>query len=141
MNELEISSQQLSRLTDEAIGLAKTYWASLEERRAYPLTSGKQTTELFSRAWAEEGRGQNVLQDFRLIAEHVRPSTGRFFGYVVGGRTCWGAGRIVRGGDQSERDSVAVSPGGDVDRTRRHRMVGRSSRLRRIHRQPVRRQT
>ena len=28
--------------------------------------------------------GQDVLQDFTLIAQHVRPSTGRFFGYVAG---------------------------------------------------------
>jgi aromatic-L-amino-acid decarboxylase len=84
MNALEISNQQLSRLADEAIDLARTYWASLDERPAFPSTSGKQTTELFSRPWAEEGRGQDVLQDFRSIAEHGRPSTGRFFGYVLG---------------------------------------------------------
>ncbi|CAN7410131.1 pyridoxal-dependent decarboxylase [Phyllobacterium sp. LjRoot231] len=84
MRELEISNQELSALADEALDLAKTYWASLEERPAYPSTSGKQTTELFSRPWLEEGRGQDVLQDFKSIAEHVRPSTGRFFGYVVG---------------------------------------------------------
>jgi aromatic-L-amino-acid decarboxylase len=39
MNELETSNQELSPLADEAIGLAKTYWASLEERPAYPSTS------------------------------------------------------------------------------------------------------
>lgn len=84
MNALEISNQQLSRLADEAIDLARTYWASLDERSAFPSTSGKQTAELFSRPWAEEGRGRDVLQDFKSIAEHGRPSTGRFFGYVLG---------------------------------------------------------
>ncbi|MGA0562658.1 pyridoxal phosphate-dependent decarboxylase family protein [Ancylobacter sp. VNQ12] len=84
MNELEISNRELSRLADEAMGLAKTYWASLDARAAYPSTSGRQTTELFARPWAEEGRGGQVLQDFTLIAEHVRPATGRFFGYVLG---------------------------------------------------------
>jgi len=84
MSELEISNQELSRLADEALGLAKTYWASLDERPAYPSTSGYQTTELFARPWAEQGRGREVLQDFNLIAQHARPGTGRFFGYVLG---------------------------------------------------------
>jgi glutamate/tyrosine decarboxylase-like PLP-dependent enzyme len=84
MNELEVSNQDLSRLADEALDLAKSYWQSLEGRRAYPSTSGKQTTELFSREWPEDGRGQEVLQDFKTIAEHGRPCTGRFFGYVFG---------------------------------------------------------
>lgn len=91
MNALEISNQQLSRLADEAIDLARTYWASLDERPAFPSTSGKQTTELFSRPWAEEGRGPDVLQDFKSIAEHGRPSTGRFFGYVLGSGEPMGA--------------------------------------------------
>ncbi len=84
MNELQISNQELSRLADEAIGLAKEYWESVEQRPAYPVTSGKQTTELFDRPWAEEGRGRKVLQDFKSIAEHARPSGGKFFAYVLG---------------------------------------------------------
>jgi glutamate/tyrosine decarboxylase-like PLP-dependent enzyme len=84
MSQLEISDQLLSQLADEAIGLAKAYWASLGELPAFPSTSGKQTTDLFSRPWSEAGRGQDVLQDFEQIARHVRPSSGRFFGYVVG---------------------------------------------------------
>ena len=84
MNELQISNQELSRLADEVIGLAKEYWESVEQRPAYPVTSGKQTTELFARPWAEEGRGREVLQDFKSIAEHARPSGGKFFAYVLG---------------------------------------------------------
>ena len=84
MSELHISSQELSDLTDEAMALAKGYWASIPERRAYPATSGEQTTDLFSRPWVEEGLGRNVLSDFTTIADHSRPSSGRFFGYVVG---------------------------------------------------------
>ena len=96
MSELHISSQELSDLTDEAMALAKGYWASIPERRAYPATSGEQTTDLFSRPWAEEGLGRNVLSDFTTIADHSRPSSGRFFGYVVGSgepvgalESCW----------------------------------------------------
>jgi glutamate/tyrosine decarboxylase-like PLP-dependent enzyme len=84
MNELELSNQELSRLAEQTLGLVKTYWASIEERPAYPVTSGKQTTELFSRSWVEDGLGREVLHDFKLIAEHSRPSSGKFFGYVFG---------------------------------------------------------
>ena len=84
MSELQISTQELSRLTEEALGLATSYWASVEERTAYPITNGKRTIELFSRPWAEEGLGREVLQDFKTIANHSRPSGGKFFGYVVG---------------------------------------------------------
>jgi aromatic-L-amino-acid/L-tryptophan decarboxylase len=84
MNKLEISNQDLSHLTEEALGLVTSYWASVEERRAYPVTSGKETNELFSRTWVEHGLGREVLQDFRTIADHSRPSGGKFFGYVFG---------------------------------------------------------
>jgi glutamate/tyrosine decarboxylase-like PLP-dependent enzyme len=84
MRALEISDEELSRLTDTAADLAKNYWASLEDRPSYPSTSGRETNRLFARPWQEEGRGAGVLQDFHDIAEHVRPSTGRFFGYVAG---------------------------------------------------------
>jgi aromatic-L-amino-acid/L-tryptophan decarboxylase len=84
MGALEISNQELSRLVDEAMDLAKSYWASVEERRAYPVTGGEQTTKLFSRPWPEAGLGRAVLQDFETIAEHSRPSGGKFFGYVFG---------------------------------------------------------
>ena len=84
MRALDIPEQELSRLADAAVDLAKTYWASLDERPSYPPTSAAETTRLFTRPWQEEGRGAEVLQDFLEIAEHVRPSTGRFFGYVAG---------------------------------------------------------
>jgi glutamate/tyrosine decarboxylase-like PLP-dependent enzyme len=84
MNELEISHRELSSLADEAMDLAKAYWASLGERPAYPATSGQLTAQLFSRPWSEEGRGREVLRDFKSIAAHARPSGGKFFGYVVG---------------------------------------------------------
>jgi glutamate/tyrosine decarboxylase-like PLP-dependent enzyme len=84
MHALEISNQELSRLAEEALALAKSYWAEVEERPAYPATSGAETTRLFSRPWTEEGRGRAVLDDFTTIAAHSRPSGGKFFGYVLG---------------------------------------------------------
>jgi aromatic-L-amino-acid/L-tryptophan decarboxylase len=84
MSALEVSNQELSRLANEAIEIAKRYWASVEERRAYPVTSGEETTRLFSRPWSETGLGQTVLRDFEAMAEHARPAGGKFFGYVLG---------------------------------------------------------
>ena len=84
MNNLKISDQELSRLAEEALGLATSYWASLEERPAFPPTSGSETGKCFSRPWAEQGLGRAVLDDFHTIAGHARSSNGKFFGYVVG---------------------------------------------------------
>jgi len=84
MNALEISHQDLFRFTDEAVDLVKDYWASLDERRACFTSSGNETQKVFSRAWPEAGLGQAVLKDFAAIAEHSRPSGGKFFAYVMG---------------------------------------------------------
>lgn len=84
MRNLEISNQELSDLTERVLSLATSYWASVEDRPAFPATSGRETERLFSRPWAEEGLGRDVLQDFDAIASHSRPSGGKFFGYVFG---------------------------------------------------------
>lgn len=84
MNDLEITGQDLSRLTEEALRLTKDYWDSIDSRAAYPKTNGQQTLELFSRSWPEEGRRGEVLGDFELIAAHSRPSNAKFFGYICG---------------------------------------------------------
>ncbi|SHG63465.1 Glutamate or tyrosine decarboxylase [Kaistia soli DSM 19436] len=84
MRALELSDRDLSDLASEAARIAADYWASLPSRPAYPSTSGTETSRLFDRPWANEGRGRAVLDDFSAIAQHVRPCTGRFFGYVAG---------------------------------------------------------
>ena len=84
MRSLEISQKELADLGNSAMELALEYWASLDQRLAYPETSGDKTRELFSLDWEEDGAGSTVLEDFRAISEHARPSGGRFFGYVFG---------------------------------------------------------
>jgi aromatic-L-amino-acid decarboxylase len=84
MRALEASDREVAALMTEATKLAADYWASLEERPSYPSTSGTETARLFDRPWSDEGRGSEVLNDVRAITEHVRPCTGRFFGYVAG---------------------------------------------------------
>lgn len=84
MHALVTSEPELAALMTEATKLAAEYWASLEGRPSYPVTSGAETAHLFDRMWSDEGRGRDVLSDFKAIAEHVRPCTGRFFGYVAG---------------------------------------------------------
>src|SRR3954452_24389302 len=65
MREMEISKQELSRLTEDALALVTSYWASVEARPAYPATSGEETAKLFSRQWREEGLGRDVLREFK----------------------------------------------------------------------------
>jgi glutamate/tyrosine decarboxylase-like PLP-dependent enzyme len=84
MSTLSIADDELARLTDSAAALAKAYWASVDRRRAYPTSSGAEMARLFARSWAEDGIGAAVLQDFAAIAEHSRPTGGRFFAYVAG---------------------------------------------------------
>ena len=84
MRALEISDRELAGLLTEAAGLAAEYWASLEHRRSFPATGGAETARLFDRPWQDEGRGRGVLDDLKAMAAHVRPCTGRFFGYVAG---------------------------------------------------------
>lgn len=84
MSALQIPDAELSRLADEAMSLAKEYWSGLSARRAFPETSAEQTAALFARPWPEAGRGSEVLQDFRAIADHGRPSGSKFFAYVLG---------------------------------------------------------
>jgi glutamate/tyrosine decarboxylase-like PLP-dependent enzyme len=84
MSSLRISENELARLTQQASALITAYWASVEERPVFPVTSGQETASRFSRPWPEVGVGGAVLDDFQIIAEHARISNGRFFGYVVG---------------------------------------------------------
>lgn len=84
MRALEISDGELTAMMMEATKLAANYWASLEKRASYPPTSGAETAHLFDRPWQDEGRGREILDDIKSIADHVRPCTGRFFGYVAG---------------------------------------------------------
>lgn len=81
---LEIPAAELASLVEAAAQLTAGYWSGLDERPAYPPTSGGETARLFTRPWAEDGRGAAVLEDFAAIAAHSRPSGGRFFGYVFG---------------------------------------------------------
>jgi len=84
MRALETSDRELITLMAEVSTFASEYWTSLEERPAYPPTSGAETVQLFDRPWPDAGRGGAVIDDIRAMAEHVRPCTGRFFGYVAG---------------------------------------------------------
>ncbi|MGF7160156.1 glutamate/tyrosine decarboxylase-like PLP-dependent enzyme [Rhodoligotrophos appendicifer] len=84
MQALESSDRDLAALMTEATKLAAEYWASLDDRPSYPSSSGAETVRLFDRPWPDEGTGLGILADFKAIAEHSRPCTGRFFGYVAG---------------------------------------------------------
>lgn len=84
MQALDITNEELAKLGECVLALALEYWSSLEERPAVPAVSGQRTLELFSGSWPDQALGGDVLEDFKAIAAHARPSGGRFFGYVFG---------------------------------------------------------
>ena len=84
MQELGIPDRELSELAEAVLDLARDYWSGLDQRPTYPDTTGEETERLFSRAWVEDGRGREILDDFKTIADRSRPTGPRFFGYVVG---------------------------------------------------------
>jgi len=84
MNPLHISGRDLESLADEAMGLAKDYWAGVNVLPAFPATSGAETAKLFTRGWDDAGLGRAVLDDFATIAAHSRPPGGKMFAYVAG---------------------------------------------------------
>jgi aromatic-L-amino-acid decarboxylase len=84
MRALETTEEELAKLGERALALALEYWSSVESRPAVPNVSGQTTQDLFSRPWPDEPVGADVLDEFREIAAHARPSGGRFFGYVFG---------------------------------------------------------
>ena len=135
MSELQISNSGAVAFVGRGVDLVMSQWASVEDRPAYPETSGKETNELFARPWAEDGLGREVLQDFETIAEHSRPSGGEFFGYVVRFRRAGGgAWRIARRGAEPECHILAVRSGGGNDRAGRRGLAGGSGGLRRLSR-------
>ena len=91
MARLELSSQDLSAAMDRSFALVREFWETLPRRSAFHGTTGQETQRLFARAWAEEGRGVDVLDDFKLIADRSRPPGGRFFAYVLGSNEQIGA--------------------------------------------------
>ncbi len=84
MTRLELSGDELSAAMEKAFALAKDFWSTLPERSSYHGTTGAETTRLFTRDWAETGRGVGVLDDVTAIADRSRPPGGKFFGYVLG---------------------------------------------------------
>ena len=119
MSALELSRQELSDLINETMDLACRYLSSVDERRALPLTSGADTTNLFTRAWPERGIGLSVLNDFKTIADHARPSGSKMFAYVVGsGEVVGVAGDMLATALNQNVTSWRSSPAGtSIERT------------------------
>jgi glutamate/tyrosine decarboxylase-like PLP-dependent enzyme len=84
VSHLTIAPERLAQLGERALSQALDYWATVDARPSYPRTSAARMEDLFSLPWTDEGIGERVLDDFAAIADHGRPSGGRFFGYVLG---------------------------------------------------------
>src|ERR1700751_4472398 len=84
MRPLELSDSEFRRLADEVVNLSAEYLATLDERSAFPPTSGEESERLFALPLPERGMGSEALSALRDVMEHGRVQNGRFFGYVQG---------------------------------------------------------
>src|SRR6185312_9638472 len=84
MNPVEISPQRFRDLANDIVKLTAEYLSSLPGRNVFPLTSGKETEQLFAEALPEQGLGASALVAVADVIAHSRAQNGRFFGYVQG---------------------------------------------------------
>ena len=84
MNPVELSPQQFRDLANDIVKLTAEYLSSLPGRNVFPLTSGKETEQLFAEALPEQGLGASALVAVADVIAHSRAQNGRFFGYVQG---------------------------------------------------------
>lgn len=84
MGRLSVSDEQFRALAARTSELAADYLARLDDIPAFPETSGKRTLQLFDETLPEQGMGASAFDHLRHIAQHVRPNSPRFFGYVFG---------------------------------------------------------
>src|ERR1700751_5976070 len=84
MRPLELSDSEFRRLADEVVNLSAEYLATLDERSAFPDTSGEESERLFALPLPERGLGSEALPALREVMEHGRVQNGRFWGYVQG---------------------------------------------------------
>jgi aromatic-L-amino-acid/L-tryptophan decarboxylase len=68
MARLELKAPELDAAMDRAFELVREFWRTLPRRGSFHESTGAATERLFTRAWAEEGRGAKVRDDFSVIA-------------------------------------------------------------------------
>jgi glutamate/tyrosine decarboxylase-like PLP-dependent enzyme len=83
-DRLPLTPDEFRQLANRVVDLAARMLARLPEERAFPATSGLETTAVFDRPRPEEGLGPAALDDLEAVVALSRPPSPRFFGYVLG---------------------------------------------------------
>jgi aromatic-L-amino-acid/L-tryptophan decarboxylase len=83
-DRLPLTPDEFRQLASRVVDLAARLLARLPEERAFPITSGRETTAVFDHPPPEEGLGPAALDDLSAVVALSRPPSPRFFGYVLG---------------------------------------------------------
>ena len=83
-DRLPLTPDQFRELANRVVDLAAGMLARLPEERAFPATSGAETTAAFDHPLPEAGLGPAALDDLTAVVALSRPPSPRFFGYVLG---------------------------------------------------------
>ena len=84
MNALHVSAEEFRALAGRVTELAAELYAKLPTARAYPETSGPQTSNAFDEPAPQHGLKAMALDALTSVVEMSRLPTPRFFGYVLG---------------------------------------------------------
>ena len=81
---LFVSDSEFRALAKRVIELAADFYTGLEDMRAYPQTTGAETTHAFDVPLPLSGLGAGSLDALDQVVRMSRPPGPRFFGYVLG---------------------------------------------------------
>jgi glutamate/tyrosine decarboxylase-like PLP-dependent enzyme len=84
MHPLYISDPEFRALTARVTSIAADLYARLDGMRAYPHTSGAETTAFFDEPIPQKGLHGAALDALASVVDLSRAPTARFFGYVLG---------------------------------------------------------
>jgi aromatic-L-amino-acid decarboxylase len=84
MDPLEISPEEFRRLASGVAELGADYLSTLDTRKIFPATTGREVERLFALELPEEPMGDRALVALAEVIAHSRVQNGRFFGYVQG---------------------------------------------------------
>src|ERR1700704_5836591 len=84
MHPLYISDPEFRALAARVTSIAADLYARLDDLRAYPRTSGAETTAVFDEPVPQKGLHGAALDQLASVVDLSRAPTARFFGYVLG---------------------------------------------------------
>jgi aromatic-L-amino-acid/L-tryptophan decarboxylase len=84
MNPLYLSNSEFRALAARVTTIAADFYEQLDEMRAYPRTTGAETSEAFDEPLPEVGLHGTALDALTRVVDMSRAPTPRFFGYVLG---------------------------------------------------------